>query len=888
MKRLLRILLRLFPSPFRAQFGAEMSEQIEHDYARARERGGLTTIVFTLATAWDLARSAVAEHWNPTWTSARPLAEETAMRSFAREWLRDLRYALRFLRRTPSFTVVTVGTLGLAIGVNAAMFSVVDRVLLAPLPFAHPERLVHIAASAPGSGFPDEFGVSAEFLVQYRERSKLIEDISTYNSFTNTLRAGDRVERVRMSWPTSSLFSTLGVKPILGRLPVDADEDKVAVISYQLWQSWFGGDSSVIGRSYSVGGGDRTVIGVMGPSFHFPDDATLLWISSAVRPTGITPGRFNNPLVARMKRGVTTEQLARELTTLSKELPERFGGTNSYAKLIEKHRAVVRTIEEQMLGSVARPLWVLLGAVIIVMLIACANVANLFIVRAEGRQRDLAVRRAIGAARSQLVRAQMSEAIVVAGIAGVVAVILARVSLPAFLRAAPRGIPRLSEIRLDGPTVAYTLVAALVAAVACGLAPAIGASQPDLARLRDGGRGATAQRTWARNALVVGQTALALVLLIGSGLLVRSFWALRHVNPGYSIDNIFTFQIAPEGPNLRDGPSFARFDLAFMDRLRALPGVETVGLVENIPLDEGTATSRFRTEEMANDPDAGTVLNFTYTAGDYYKAMGIRLLRGRTFETTEQLSPSGNVIISKTAANLLWPGKDPIGRRIERPGDSTTATVIGVVDDVLQDDFRDKPQPLVYFPLVGPRPLSWAINSPAYVVKTRRAETIGPEIRALVKQVAPNAPMYRVYTMAGLAKGSMMRLSFTMLTLGIAAALALILGAVGLYGILSYIVAQRTREIGVRMALGAEATEVRRMVVVQGARVVALGVVIGIVVAVLATRALGSLLFGVAAVDAMTFVGMSLAMLGIGLLASYVPARRASQVDPIESLRADV
>jgi putative ABC transport system permease protein len=290
---------------------------------------------------------------------------------------------------------------------------------------------------------------------------------------------------------------------------------------------------------------------------------------------------------------------------------------------------------------------------------------------------------------------------------------------------------------------------------------------------------------------------------------------------------------------------------------------------------------------MANDPDAGTVLNFTYTAGDYYKAMGIRLLRGRTFDTSEQLSPSGNVIISKSAANLLWPGKDPIGRRIERPGDSTTATVIGVVDDVLQDDFRDKPQPLVYFPLVGPRPLSWAINSPAYVVKTRRAETIGPEIRALVKQVAPSAPMYRIYTMAGLAKGSMMRLSFTMLTLGIAAALALILGAVGLYGILSYIVAQRTREIGVRMALGAEAREVRRMVVVQGARVVALGVVIGIVVAVLATRALGSLLFGVAAVDAMTFVGMSLAMLGIGLLASYVPARRASQVDPIESLRAD-
>jgi predicted permease len=808
------------------------------------------------------------------------------MQSFAKEWVRDLRYALRFLRRTPSFTAVTVGTLGLAIGVNAAMFSVVDRVLLQPLPYAHVDRIVHIAATAPGSGFPNEFEPSAEFYVLYKE-SKLIEDLSTYNSFTATLRAGDRVERVRMSWPTSTLFSTLGAKPILGRLPVESDEERVAVISYRLWQSWFGGDSSVIGRSYSIAGMNRTVIGVMEPSFQFPEDGTVLWISSTIRPTGITPGRFGNPLVARMKPGVTTEQLARELTTMSKTLPRRFGGSANYARLIERHQAVVRTIEEQILGSVARPLWVLLGAVVIVMLIACANVANLFIVRAEGRQRDLAIRRAVGAARSQLVRAQMSEAIVVAALAGVVAVILARVSLPAFLRAAPHGIPRLADVRLDLTTVLYALAVALIAAIACGLAPAIGASQPDLARLRDGGRGATRQRAWTRNALVVGQTALALVLLIGSGLLVRSFWALRHVNPGYTTENIFTFQIAPEGPAHTDGPAYARFDLDFMERLRALPGVEMVGLVENIPLNEGTATSRFRTEEMSGDPDAGTMLNFTFTAGDYYKAMGIRLLGGRAFETSDHLSSPGGAIVSRTAANLLWPGKDPIGRRIQRQGQTNWETVVGLVDDVLQDDFRDKPQPLVYLPLVGPAPMSWIISSPAYVVKTRRAETIAPEIRALVKQVAPSAPMYRVFTMAGLARDSMIRLSFTMLTLGIASVLALILGAVGLYGILSYIVAQRTREIGVRMALGAEASRVRRMVVVQGARVVALGVGIGVVVAILSTRALGSLLFGVKAVDALTFLGMSLSMIGIGLLASYVPARRASKVDPIESLRGD-
>jgi predicted permease len=385
----------------------------------------------------------------------------------------------------------------------------------------------------------------------------------------------------------------------------------------------------------------------------------------------------------------------------------------------------------------------------------------------------------------------------------------------------------------------------------------------------------------------VAQTALALVLLIGSGLLIRSFRALQRVDPGYSTEDIFTFQIAPEGPTLRDGASFARFDLDFMQKLRALPGVETVGLVENIPLNEGTSDGQFRTEETANQSDAGKHLNFTFTAGDYFKAMSIKVLRGRQFVDSDHDGVQRNAIISRSAANLLWPGQDPIGRRLQLQGLDSWETVVGVVNDVMQDDFRQKPAALVYLPLVGPGPRSWAISSPAYVVKTRRAETIAPEVRALVKQVAPTAPMYRVYTMAGLAKDSMVQLSFTMLTLGVASMLALILGAVGLYGVLSYVVAQRTREIGVRMALGAEAGRVRRMVVIQGARVVAIGVAIGVSVALASTKALGSLLFEVNAIDVPTFVGMSLSMIGVGLLASYVPAWRASKVDPIESLRGD-
>ncbi|MEP6491837.1 MAG: ABC transporter permease [bacterium] len=888
MRLLLRNFVRLFPVGFREQFGGAMIEQVERDYDEARAQGFAPALWFSLATAWDLAQSGIAEHWHPTWTGPQSApAGESGMQWNMQEWTRDLRHAVRSLRRSPGFAAVTIGTFGLAIGVNAGMFSVVDTVLLHPLPYAHVDRLVHIAATAPGSGYPDEFGVGAEFYLQYKEQSKLLEDVSTYNSFTSTLRVGDRVERVRMSWPTNSMYSTLGAKPILGRLPVAADEERVAVISYALWTSWFSRDSSVLGHSYDMSGDKRTIVGVMGPEFKFPDDNVMLWISSDIRNEGIVPGRFGPSLIARMTPGATPEALARELTSLSKRLPERFGGTANYAKLIGQHRAVVRTLRDQLLGSVSRPLWVLLGAVGIVLLIACANVANLFLVRAEGRQRDLAVRRAIGAARSQLIQSQMSEAVVVAGIAGVLAVILSAVTLPVFLRAAPPNIPRLNDVGLNFGTVLFTFGAALLAALACGLLPAIRASAPDLTRLRDGSRGSTRQRSWARDGLVVGQTALALVLLIGSGLLVRSFWALRHVNPGYDTANIFTFQIAPEGPTLRDGPAFARFDLGFMDQLRAIPGVETVGLVENIPLNEGTATTRFRTEEMANEPEGGTVLTYTFSAGDYFKAMAIHVRQGRPLENNDHISNLRNVVISKTAANLLWPGKDPIGRRLQRQGLATWETVVGVVDDVMQYSFRDPPQALVYFPLVGPEPRSWAVSSPAFVVKTARAETIAPEIRALVHKVAPSAPMYRVFTMAGLAKDSMVQLSFTMLTLGIASSLALILGAVGLYGVLSYIVAQRTREIGVRMALGAEAGTVRRMVVAQGARVVAVGVVIGVAVAFASTRALGSLLFGVDAVDAATFVGMSASMLIIGLLASYVPARRASRVDPIESLRGD-
>jgi predicted permease len=805
------------------------------------------------------------------------------------QWATDLKQAWRALRRTPAFLITCVVTLGLAIGAVAGMFNVVNTVILKPLPFPESDRLVVVAGTAPGSDLPERFGPGVEFYLHYKEQSRLIDGIFVFGGGTSTLRTEDRVERIPMAWPTNDMYQTLGVRPMLGRLPLDEDRDRVAVISHQLWTSWFGGDSAVIGRSYYISGEMRQVIGVMPPEFRFPSENTMLWVAGSIQLDQVRPGQGGPPIVVRMKEGVTREQLAEELTRLSKGLPDRFGGPPNYARTIQQHSAVVDPMLDRIVGpTVSRSLWVLLGAVAIVLLIACANVANLFLVRAETRHRDLAVRRAMGASRTRLVRLQLTESFLVAMLAGVLAVVLALTTLPLFLRAAPEDIPRLSLVSLDLPTLAAAFGLVLIAALACGIVPALRASSPDLHRLREGGRGSTGARHWLRNALVVGQTALALVLLIGSALLVRSFQKLRTVDPGYDTKDLYTFQFAPDQERLTDGPAWGALHLDFMSRLRGLPGVTAVGVVNNIPLDEGTGQARFLTEGM-NETDGGVMLDQNFAGGEYFRAMGIDLIRGRTFTDAEAVTPNTSVLMSRSAAERMWPNEDPLGRRLWRPGGTQQLvfTVVGVVDDVKQDDWREAGESVVYYPLTGPTPQAWAMGSPAYVVKSTRAASLGPEVRELVRQVAPEAPVYREYTLEFLAERSMVQLSFTMLTLSVVSVLALVLGAVGLYGVLAYVVAERTREIGVRMALGAAPGMVQRMVVVQGVRVVLIGLAVGLAAAAASTRALGGLLYGVGRIDPAVFLAMSIMLVAIGMLASFLPARRASRVDPIESLRSD-
>lgn len=800
----------------------------------------------------------------------------------------DLRHAARALARTPGFTLTAVLMLALAMGALAALFSAVNAVLLRPLPFPEAERLFYVSGDAPGSQFSGELGVANEFLVHYRERSKLTEHAAQYNGFTNTVRVDERAERLEMSSPSSEFFNTLGVAPALGRLPVADEPVPVAVISDRFWADWFGRDPAVLGRTVTLFGEPREIVAVMPLHFRFPEEDTWLWMARPVDESSIGQiGRFNSAMIVRARPGVTAEALQAELSLLAAEMPQRFGGTAAYSRLMQQYRVIVQPLDEQLLGPIAGPLWLLLAAAAVLLVVACANLANLFLVRAESRQRELAVRRALGAGRVQLVRLQLAESILVAAMAGMLALLIAALLLPLLVSFAPAGVPRLSDAALDAATLAFTAATALLSGVLCGLLPAWRGAAPELSGLREGGRGHIAGENRTRQGLVVAQTAMALTLLIGAGLLLRSANALYKVDPGYEVRDVFTFQFAPEQARLDSPAAWSRFHLEVLERLRAVPGVQSVGLVENVPLNEGTATSRARTQDMGVSAAEGQVINITYSAGDYFRSMGISLISGREF-TAQDHAGSGALIVSRAAAERLWPGRDPLGQRLQREGREDWETVVGVVENVLQDNFWSPPEPLVYLPLMAPSSgPSWTVTTPAYVIKSARADSIGGEVRALLRELAPEAPMYRVFTLQGLVDASLTRLSFTLLTLGLAATLAVCLGAVGLYGVLSYVVASRTREIGVRMALGAPAARVQRMIVSQGLGVVAAGVCLGLMAAAVASQALGSLLFGVQPLDLATFLGMALLMLAIGALASYLPARRASRLAPMESLRRE-
>jgi len=806
-------------------------------------------------------------------------------------WIRDFRHAARSLRRAPSFTLIVVTTLALAIGASTAIFSLVKTVLLEPLPFPNADRIVAIAGTAPGTDQPEEFGVSDELYFEYRASVPALEDLAIYGTGSSTTRAEGQVDQLFVTQATPSFFTTLAAQPLHGRLPNDKDDASVVVLSHWLWKNWFGSKEDVIGKSYTFANQTRTVIGVMKPEFRFPDERTAFWVPLAIRPAQATPaGGFGPRVVARMKPGIDRATLLAQLEPLARRVQQRLGGPAPYAKIMERHRPVVKPIREQLVGKIATPLWILLGTVGIVFLIACANVANLFTVRAEGRRADLAVRRALGAERSDLVRTQVAEALVLAAAGGAVGAFIAWIGVPLLVRAAPDAvaggfggapIPGLAGAGLDPIALLFTVGISVLAAGLFGLIPAFSFSGARLGSVQHAGRGVVGRKSLTRDALVVVQTASALVLLVGSALLARSFWQLSHVDAGYNTKDIFTFQIAAGGPELNSRAAVSRFQYVFMDRLAALHGVESVGFITTLPLDEGAGTQNITTKGIEASGAEAPLVRVAATGGKYFETMGIQLARGRNFERVEEEQGTPNVIISQSAANLLFPGEDPLEKQVRPVAEANPwYTVIGVVEDVKVDDLRKvSPDPMVYLPGVS--------TSPAYVMKSARTDQLQPEVRAIIRELVPTSPMYRIFTMEGLAAKATASLSFTMLMVGIAAVLALVLGAVGLYGVLSYSVTQRAKEIGVRMALGAEARNVRWMFVWQGGRVALLGVIVGALAAVGLTTYIQTLLFGVQRLDAAAFAGMSGVMLAVALLASYIPARRASRVDPVIALRIE-
>ena len=804
-------------------------------------------------------------------------------------WIRDFTHAARSLVRAPGFTLVVVATLALAIGANAAIFSVVNAVLLEPLPFPNADRLVHVAGTAPGTDQPEELGVPDELYVEYRESVPGLEDLGLYGTGSSTTRAEGQVDQLFLTHATPSFFTTLGAQPLHGRLPSDGDDNLVVVLSHWLWQSWFGSDPAVVGRSHTFAGQTRTVIGVMPPEFRFPDERVAFWIPLVIRPAQVTPGGFAPRMVARLRPGTDRAALVAQLEPLARRVQQRLGGPAPYARIMERHQPVVKPLREHLVGPIATPLWILLGTVGIVFLIACANVANLFTVRAEGRRHDLAVRRALGAGRGDLVRSQVTEALLLAAAGGAAGAFIAWAGVPLLVRAAPDAvaggftgapIPGLDAAGLDRPALLFTMGISVLAACAFGLLPALGFSGSQLGSLQLAGRGIVGRRSLTRDALIVLQTASALVLLVGSALLMRSFWQLSNVDAGYDTTGIFTFQIAANRPDLNNRAAMSRFQYAFMDRLKALPGVESVGFINSLPLDEGAGSQNITTPSIEASGAESPLVRVAAAGGAYFQAMGIDLLRGRSFDRIEEEQGIPNVLISQAAAELLFPGDDPINKQVKPAGGKSWFTVIGVVEDVLVDDLRRaSPEPMVYLPGVSP--------SPAYVMRSTRADQLEPEVRAIIREVLPESPMYRIFTMERLAANAMASLSFTMLMVGIAAALALVLGAVGLYGVLSYRVTRSAREIGVRMALGAEAKSVRRMFVWQGGRVALLGVVVGVLAALGLTTYIQALLFNVGRLDVTAFAGMSAVLVAVALVASYLPARRASRVDPVVALRTE-
>ena len=804
-------------------------------------------------------------------------------------FLRDLRYAIRVMAGNRAFSAAAIIVLALGIGANSVIFSVVNAVLLSSLPYPDADRIVMVFES--DRQRQTQEAVSAANFLDWREQNQVFESIAAFREENMSLTGADRPERIPSVIATADLFSVLGVKPMLGRVFRTDEENlrssRVAVISQGLWERRFGADPNIIGQKITVNGEPLMIIGVMPGSFRFPSE-TDLWISPRyvvpehiLRPSiDMTTSRDSHYLnaIARLKPGITIRQAGAEMDTIANRLEKLYPGDN------EGRGVSLTTIREDVVGKIRPTLLVLFGAVGFVLLIACGNVANLLLARGASRQKEMAIRTALGASRFRLIRQLLTESALLAIGAGALGILLALWGINALVALIPADITPTKGIQIDTVVFGFTLVLSLITGLVFGVVPAWQATRGELNEsLKDGGRGSSGglRRSRVRSVLIVSEIALSLVLLIGAGLMIKSFIRLVHVNPGFETGHIATMRLSLPAAQYQTAPKRAMFFQQVITGLQGLSGIQSAGAISRLPLTSGNSSRGFNIEGHAESNDSVNI-DYRVISPDYFRSMGIRLVKGRDIDDHDNNPSSGVVIINETMARLFWPNETALGQRVRLEGDENPwMEVVGIVADVKHFGLESQTKPEIYVPyFIDPWPFMTIV-----VRSSSDLASLSAAIRDQVWSVDKDIPIPNIRTMDQLLSTSVARPRFNMLLLGVFAVIALVLSAVGVYGVMSYSVVQRTHEIGIRMALGAAKPDVLKLVVVQGLKLLLIGIGLGLLAALALTRVLTSMLFGVEPTDPATFAMISVLLACVALTACIVPARRATKVDPIVALR---
>ncbi|HKQ77149.1 MAG TPA: ABC transporter permease [Blastocatellia bacterium] len=797
----------------------------------------------------------------------------------------DLRYGLRTLAKNPGFTVVAVFTLALGIGANSAIFSVVNGVLLRPLPLEDPDRLIKIWETFLPSG---QGTVSVPNLKDWREQNTVFNGIAAYTFSSLNLREQDSPERLQGATVTTNFFDVVGVRPRLGRAFQAGDDEsgrnRVVLLSHQLWQRNFGGAAKVVGKEISLNGENYTVIGVMPPEFRFPSRLTELWVP-LVFPTDQVNNRDNHWMftLARLKPDIAFEQAREQMVSIAKRLEQQYPDSQAGRSvfLIPLQVETVRNIRPALMA--------LLIAVGFVLLIACANVANLLLARAASRRREIAVRTALGAGRLRLVRQLLTESLMLAATGGALGLALAKWGVEALLVLASNFLPRANEVGLDWRVATFTAALSLLTGVFFGLIPALQSSRVDLqSALKEGaGAGGGIQTNWLRSALMVAEVAATLVLLVGAGLLTKSFIRLYETDLGFKAENVLTMSLALPQAKYPDAQAAAGFHQKLVERVASLPGARSASMINYLPLQQAGFNGGVTIEGQGPyEPGRQPLAEFRAISPDYFRTLSIPLISGRFFTAQDQGNSAPVVIVNQALAQRYLTGQDPIGKRIRVIGNDWR-TIVGVVGDVRESGVTRAAMAGVFVPFTQAvyapltQTMSLAVRADA------EPSALISAVRNAVREIDPAQPVFNVKTMETVVSDSVSDRRLNMLLLGIFASVALTLAVIGIYSVMSYAVSQHTREIGIRMALGARPIDVLNLVLGQGMGLTLVGVGVGVAGAFGLTRLMATLLYGVRPTDPLTFTVVSALLVIVALLACYVPARRATKVDPLVALRND-